>query len=748
MSSVHVCAYYYSEREKEIILEYLKPEAETDSFIFGRLEVSKIPKLRQKNILVDLQQDPSKEVSLKAGDLRPALPGTRSIQLYTLKDIKEKPSEETKFFAIKLPGPLLDIWRKQLTENEIELLNLISPNIYKVKTRNQRSLEKLAFIIEYKPFNIDDKELVLQKSVARNFDPFAPPARIAGIYDIRLHEDADKTKFIGFLNENNIEILEISRRKLRVKLSSEAEMLLIGKQEEVYGLEEFVKPELHNDLARHQLKIDVPQEEAYTSDLKLTGEGEIIGVADTGLDEQHPDISDRINQTTSWGRKGDTSDPNGHGTHVAGSVIGNGKSSNGKIKGMAPGAKLFFQSLLDENGGIGGIPHDLQDLFIEAYEAGVRIHNNSWGSATESEYRFTSLEVDEFVYSHKDMLIVISCGNEGTAFQPRNSNPGFVDWLSLGSPATSKNALSVGASRSGRKNGGFSSLTYGQAWPNKFPKEPIKNAQISGDPEALAGFSSRGPCGNESRIKPDVVAPGTDIVSTKSSLAPSTNFWGPYPKNRKYAFMGGTSMAAPIITGFAALIREYLRKERNWETPSAALLKSIIINSTRPLNSKDALADHNYIPNFHQGFGIVNMLNLLPSLKQEKLKMLFLDTWKQEKLQFTATGQRFLFSFKAKEGLPLRLCLTWTDPPGRGLQNNLNLLLMNVDKNLRWIGNEKIPRMITAFDRDNNVEIIRIEDPHQGEYRLVVQANNLLVSGQDFALSVTGNIENDLEQVH
>lgn len=141
MPAIHVCAYYYSEREKEIILEYLKPEAETDSFIFGRLEVSKISKLRQKNILVDLQQDPSKEVSLKARDLSTALPGTRSIQLHNLKDLKEKPSEETKFFAIKLQGPLLDIWRKQLTENGIELLSLISHNIFKVKTRNQGSLK-------------------------------------------------------------------------------------------------------------------------------------------------------------------------------------------------------------------------------------------------------------------------------------------------------------------------------------------------------------------------------------------------------------------------------------------------------------------------------------------------------------------------------------------------------------------------------------------------------------------------------
>lgn len=89
----------------------------------------------------------------------------------------------------------------------------------------------------------------------------------------------------------------------------------------------------------------------------------------------------------------------------------------------------------------------------------------------------------------------------------------------------------------------------------------------------------------------------------------------------------------------------------------------------------------------------------------------------------------------------------WTDPPGRGLQNNLNLLLMNIEYNFRWVGNADLPRQITAFDRDNNVEIIRVDDPPKGEYRLVVQANNLLISGQDFAIAISGDLENELEQI-
>src|SRR5215210_1840406 len=176
------------------------------------------------------------------------------------------------------------------------------------------------------------------------------------------------------------------------------------------------------------------------------------------------------------------------------------------------------------------------------------------------------------------MLIVISAGDEGQSANRLHSAPGFPDWLSIGSPASCKNALTVGASRSSRTSGGLSALTWRDAWPDNFPDPPIADETISGNPDGLAAFSSRGPC-DDHRIKPDVVAPGTDIASARSSRAPLRRFWGPFPGNGSYAYMGGTSMAAPLVTGCAALVREYYRKSRNHQ-PSAALLKATLINST------------------------------------------------------------------------------------------------------------------------------------------------------------------------
>src|SRR4029453_6269240 len=108
------------------------------------------------------------------------------------------------------------------------------------------------------------------------------------------------------------------------------------------------------------------------------------------------------------------------------------------------------------------------------------------------------------------------------------------------------------------------------------------------------------------RIKPDLVAPGTNILSVRSSQA-TENGWGSY--NQYYMYLGGTSMASPLAAGAAALVREYYIEHEHSVNPSAALLKATLINSTVDITgygntSREAGQP---VPNNHEGWGRIDV---------------------------------------------------------------------------------------------------------------------------------------------
>jgi len=281
----------------------------------------------------------------------------------------------------------------------------------------------------------------------------------------------------------------------------------------VKWVEEYTPPKLLNDIAVTSGEMNVID---VWNTHGLTGTGQIVGIADSGLDvgvndvTLHPDFQGAVFGAYGLGvgRGGDWGDQYGHGTHVVGSVLGRGTASGGTYKGVAYDAQVVFQSVLSSDGSLSGIPADLNDLFLTPYNDGARIHSNSWGAPVNGAYTVDSQAADQFMWDHKDMLVVFAAGNSGVDAD----YDGIVDLFSLASPGTAKNVLTVGASENERHGASFDAFT----WSNfNFLWYPISSDPTTDNPDGMAAFSSRGPC-EDGRVKPDVVAPGTFIASARS----------------------------------------------------------------------------------------------------------------------------------------------------------------------------------------------------------------------------------------
>lgn len=509
---------------------------------------------------------------------------------------------------------------------------------------------------------------------------------------------------------------------------------VIARQRGVAWIEHRVERELFNDVARGIMNVN-----STWSGIGIYGSGEMVAVCDTGLDTGSlstisADFAGRVFKTYNLGRKKLWNDPNGHGTHVAGSVLGNGVLSGSSpashdyassFAGTAPEAQLIFQSVLDVTGGLGGIPADLNDLFLPTYTDGARIHTNSWGAAVYGLYNTDSRNTDMFTWNNKDMTILFSAGNEGID----SNSDGVVDADSIGAPGTAKNCITVGASENYRLSGGAQS-TYGAYWPSDYPVDPLKNDRVSNNSSGMVAFSSRGPT-NDNRLKPDIVAPGTNVVSCRSHVTGSSTLWGVYSTD--YLYCGGTSQSTPLVAGACAIVRQYYCTQRS-HVPTAALIKATLINGAAEINpgqygtgtTREIPSDR---PNNVEGWGRADLAYSIMPISPRVVEYVDNTTG-------LSTGGSAIYTYNVWAATsPLRITLVWTDYPA---STSVSVSLVNdLDLTVQPPSGPILPGNGTT-DRRNNVEGVDIASPATGSYTITVTGYNIPNGPQPFALVVSG----------
>ena len=340
-----------------------------------------------------------------------------------------------------------------------------------------------------------------------------------------------------------------------------------SKLEMIKGLEGLIDVELDAHITAQMNRVNDIIESRWAHENGIYGEGIGVAIVDTGIC-LHKDFTEGGNRVIAFkdfvNGKTEPYDDNGHGTHVAGIIGGNGYSSKGKYMGVAPKCNLIAIKVLDHrgDGNTSDVLAGLQWIIDNKKKYNIRVVNISVGTTAKESLDENSLLVQGVnAVWDSGIVVVVAAGNNGP--EP----------MSISTPGISRKVITVGSSDDNVSVEVFGSKT--------------KN------------YSGRGPTPYCIK-KPDIVAPGSNIIScninrfiSRGRLSSQRTKSGSFPM--MYTIKSGTSMATPVVSGAIAL----LLSAYPWLTNREVKLR--LRNSAVDLGEKWE----------KQGWGLLNVRRLL-----------------------------------------------------------------------------------------------------------------------------------------
>ena len=610
--------------------------------------------------------------------------------------------------VVQFSRPIDGALRARLRDAGVELLDYLGDNAFFAAVDHDRlDVGKLGQIRSLQLAHAIKREAKLHPMLARGEFPewsivaevigegSPDPEPVVGLY-LLFHRDVPQADAVQLVRRHGAEV--------RARLQSVNGLVIelpvsridaLADEDAVQWIEPPLPPLSEtNDSNREAVQANDVQAPPYD----LDGAGVVVMVFDNERAfASHADFGGRLTAH-------DGTSVSEHATHVSGTIGGDGTSSGGLYRGMAPGVTLESYGYSYGPGGyfLYTNPGDIETDYSDAINSHAAVLvNNSLGTNIEilglpceiqGNYGLTSSIIDAIVRGSLGAPIRVVWANGNERSGSGCNVEGFGEYYSIAPPATAKNHITVGATNS--------------------------------NDNSVTSFTSWGPC-DDGRLKPDLCAPGCQEGGGDNAVTSCRVPTG-------YQSMCGTSMACPVATGVSALLLEDYRNQFPGQPDfRPSTLKALLTHT--------ALDLVNTGPDYQSGYGLIQAKDAIDFMRSGQFLEAEIDQ-----------GQTFAIPVAVADGTDeLKVTLTWDDPPGTP---NVNPALVN-DLDLRVTGpsgtffpwtldplDPAAPAVRTAADHVNNIEQVVVDSPPPGTWTIEINGYNVPEGPQAFSIAGAGQL--------